>query len=282
MQDSRQCLAPLVTGSPGFTKDSKDWVKSGAIVHLHDRDDAEIWKGWKRWVFFLVPFLTFANTGIYLFYLGLRIACIIMAQNVAQVSYAGAWVFVAIEITVAIPSLMHNCWTMMALKKRGRAKLRLMGNECPTVDVFITCCGEEDDVVLDTVRGACDQDYPRDAMRVIVLDDAKSKTLEDACKQLAQVHPNVIYMAREKIPGKPHHFKAGNLNYGLDQVNLLPGGAGQFMAALDADMVNQNTQPTCRFLFRLTPCRFPSKTGSVRSCPTYLRTLKWPLHAHHS
>jgi hypothetical protein len=34
-----------------------------------------------------------------------------------------------------------------------------------------------------------------------------------------------------------HHFKAGNLNYGLEQVNLLPGGAGQFMAALDADMV---------------------------------------------
>jgi hypothetical protein len=35
-------------------------------------------------------------------------------------------------------------------------KLRLTGNECPTVDVFITCCGEDDEVVLDTVRGACD------------------------------------------------------------------------------------------------------------------------------
>ncbi|CAG8936151.1 unnamed protein product [Penicillium salamii] len=236
VQESHQSLAPLVTApaSPGF---AKDWVKSGSIARIHDRDDVEIWKGWKRYVFFLVPFLTLANTGIYLFYLGLRIACIIMAQNVAGVSYAGAWVFVAIEITVAIPSLMHNCWTMMALKKRGRAKLRLTGNECPTVDVFITCCGEEDDVVLDTVRGACDQDYPRDSMRVIILDDARSKTLEDACNQLATIHPNVIYMAREKIPGKPHHFKAGNLNYGLEQTTLLPGGAGQFMAALDADMI---------------------------------------------
>ncbi|CAI7669196.1 unnamed protein product [Penicillium bialowiezense] len=236
VQESHQSLAPLVTAppSPGF---AKDWVKSGSIARIHDRDDVEIWKGWKRWVFFLVPFLTLANTGIYLFYLGLRIACIIMAQNVAGVSYAGAWVFVAIEITVAIPSLMHNCWTMMALKKRGRAKLRLTGNECPTVDVFITCCGEEDEVVMDTVRGACDQDYPRDSMRVIILDDARSKTLEDACNQLAAVHPNIIYMAREKIPGKPHHFKAGNLNYGLEQTTLLPGGAGQFMAALDADMI---------------------------------------------
>jgi hypothetical protein len=226
--------------SPAPPSFEKDWVKSGSIARIHNRDDAEIWKGWKRWVFFLVPFLTFANTGIYIFYLGLRIACIIMAQNVAGVSYAGAWVFVAIEIAVAIPSLMHNCWTMMALKKRGRAKLRLTGNECPTVDVFITCCGEDDEVVLDTVRGACDQDYPRDQMRIIILDDAKSASLEAACNQLAMNHPNVIYMAREKIPGKPHHFKAGNLNYGLEQVNLLPGGAGQFMAALDADMVSYN------------------------------------------
>ncbi|KAJ6087046.1 hypothetical protein N7467_005960 [Penicillium canescens] len=234
--ESHMSLAPLVTepASPGF---ARDWVKSGSIARLYDRDDAETWKGWKRWVFALVPFLTFANTGIYLFYLGLRIACIIMAQNVAQVSYAGAWVFVAIEITVAIPSLMHNCWTMMALKKRGRPKLRLTGKDCPTVDVFITCCGEEDEVVLDTVRGACDQDYPRDQFRIIVLDDAKSKTLEEACSQIAMIYPNVYYMAREKIPGKPHHFKAGNLNYGLEQTTLLPGGAGQFMAALDADMI---------------------------------------------
>ena len=50
-------------------------------------------------------------------------------------------------------------------------------------------------------------------------------------------------MAREKIPGKPHHFKAGNLNYGLEQTTLLPGGAGQFMAALDADMVITNFPP---------------------------------------
>lgn len=138
---------------------------------------------------------------------------------------------------------------MMALKKRGRAKLRLTGNDCPTVDVFITCCGEDDEVVLDTVRGACDQDYPPDQMRVIILDDAKSATLEAGCNQLAVNHPNIIYMAREKIPGKPHHFKAGNLNYGLEQVTLLPGGAGQFMAALDADMVSYRSRPTLKLKF---------------------------------
>lgn len=129
---------------------------------------------------------------------------------------------------------------MMALKKRGRARLRLTGNDVPSVDVFITCCGEDDDLVMDTVRGACDQDYPPDRFRVIVLDDGKSVTLEDSVNLLSATHPNVYYMARPKIPGKPHHFKAGNLNYGLDAVHTLPGGASQFMAALDADMVRSD------------------------------------------
>jgi hypothetical protein len=233
--------------TPGF---AKEWVQtgSGSIARLDDRDDVDIWKGWKRFVFKFTPLLTFANTALYLFYLGLRIYCIIMAQNAAGYSFAGAWVFVGIEVVTAIPSLMHNGWTMMALKKRGRAKLRLIGNECPTVDVFITCCGEEDEVVLDTVRGALDQDYPMERFRVIVLDDGQSATLEDSCNQIAMTNPNLYYMAREKIPGKPHHFKAGNLNYGLDQVHTLPGGASQFMAALDADMVST-------LIFRSSPLR---------------------------
>jgi hypothetical protein len=216
---------------------SGEWVQPGSIARLHDRDDADIWKGWRRWIFHLVPYLTFANTGLYLTYLGLRIACVVLAQRAQDTTFPGAWIFIAIEIAVAIPSQMHNFWTMWALKKRTRAKLRLVGNEVPTVDVFVTSCGEEDEVVLDTVRAACEQDYPRDRFRVILLDDGKSPSLEAFIGNLAITYPNLYYMAREKIPGVPHHFKSGNLNYGLDQSRLLPGGAGQFMAALDADMV---------------------------------------------
>ena len=216
---------------------SREWVQPGSIARLHNRDDADIWRGWRRWIFRLVPFLTFANTLLYLTYLGLRIACVILAQKAQGITFPGAWIFIAIEIAVAIPSQMHNFWTMWALKKRTRAKLRLTGNEVPTVDVFVTSCGEDDEVVLDTVRATCEQDYPRDRFRVILLDDGKSERLQTAIGNLAMVYPNVYYMARIKIPGVPHHFKSGNLNYGLDQVHHLPGGAGQFMAALDADMV---------------------------------------------
>ena len=123
--------------------------------------------------------------------------------------------------------------------------LRLKNDDVPTVDVFVTCCGEDDEVVLDTVRAACDLDYPQDMFRVIVLDDGRSASLEVAVGQLGTQFYNVYYMSREKIPGVPHHFKAGNLNYGLEQVDHLPGGPGEFMAALDADMVNTSLPLNC-------------------------------------
>ncbi|KAF4510975.1 hypothetical protein G6O67_002818 [Ophiocordyceps sinensis] len=237
MNQSNISLAGLLQNAaaqPG----TKSWAESDeSIAVLHKRDDADIWRGWKRHLFRLVPVLTFVNTGIYLVYLALRVLCVIWAQRANDTIYAAAWVFIGVEMAVAVPSLMHNSWTMWSMKKRTRQKLRLKGYDVPTVDVFVTCCGEDDDLVVDTVRAACDLDYPYDRFRVVVLDDGKSAGLETAIARLATNYPNVYYMAREKIPGKPHHFKAGNLNYGLEQVNLLPGGAGQFMAALDADMI---------------------------------------------
>lgn len=225
-------LLPHGPNSPGG-----DTAGNSHVAHIHDRDDVEILKGWKRKAFKLVPALAIINTLLYLAYLGLRIACVVFAQRAQNTTYPQAWVFIGIEFATAIPSLMHNIWTMWAFKKRTRPKLRLLGDEVPSVDVFVTCCGEDDDLVVDTVRAACDLDYPMGRFRVIVLDDGQSSGLSDAVAGLGALYPNLYYMARPKTPGVPHHFKAGNLNYGLDAVHKLPGGAGQFMAALDADMV---------------------------------------------
>ncbi|KAF3810595.1 Cellulose synthase 1 [Colletotrichum gloeosporioides] len=237
MNQSHQSLQTLLPGQASPVL-NKEWVEgSDQIARLHKRDDSEIWGGWKRKLFKLVPFLILFATAMYLAYLALRIYCVISAQQIAKEIYSQAWVFIAVEIAVAIPSLMHNIWTMWSMKKRHRPKLRLMGDEVPTVDALVTCCGEEDDLVLDTVRAACDIDYPRDRFRVIVCDDGKSAGLEAGIAALAMTYPNVFYLARPKYPGVPHHFKAGNLNHALDYVHTMPGGAGQFMAALDADMI---------------------------------------------
>ncbi|KAL6876252.1 glycosyltransferase family 2 protein [Trichoderma longibrachiatum] len=234
--DSRSST-PMNGRSPSKELSSSDSEVHEKVTILRKRDDADIWKGWRRHLYRLTPFLTFANTAVYMVYLGLRIACVILAQRATGITFAAAWVFIAVELAVAIPSLMHNGWTMWSLKSRHRPKMRLVGNDVPTVDVFVTCCGEDDEVVMDTVRGALDQDYPGDKFRVIVLDDAKSAGLQRECALLSHTYPNLYYMARTKIPGQPHHFKAGNLNYGLEQSHHLPGGAGEFMAALDADMI---------------------------------------------
>lgn len=80
-------------------------------------------------------------------------------------------------------------------------------------------------------------DWPTDRFRVVVLDDGGSGELQKAVETLALVYSNVYYTARTKVKGVPHHFKAGNLNHGLHFVHGLPGGAGDYIAALDADMI---------------------------------------------
>lgn len=181
----------------------------------------------------MVAFLT------YLLYFGLRIRFTVAAQNFNRTVYPAAWVFVVVEMAVATPVLLHSLWSVFVLKSRGRQKLRLVGHIVPSVDVFVTCCGEDDDLILNTARAACNIDYPTDRFRVIVLDDGQSPSLFRTIAALNERYPNLFYRSREKCPGVPHHFKAGNLNFGLQQTWSVKGQVGQFVAALDADMIPQ-------------------------------------------
>lgn len=133
--------------------------------------------------------------------------------------------------------MFHQFWQCLALKNKNRPKLRIISDFTPTVDVFVTCCNEENDLIVDTVRAAVGLSWSISRFRVIVLDDGASASLKFEIEQLSKTFPNLYYTAREKIPGVPHHFKAGNLNHGLKFVEGLQGGAGEFCAALDADMI---------------------------------------------
>jgi hypothetical protein len=221
------------------TSDMDDYKRPSTIVRLHDRDDAEQWKGIKRYIYFFAPFLILMDVALYLGYLAFRLYCNIDVQRKTHINAGPAWIFFGVEFLITIPYLMNNGLAMFALKKRNRPRLRLMGHhDVPTVDIFVTCCKENNEVIMDTARAACDQDYPQDKFRVIILDDGKSAELEEMVLEESKVWPNLLYKSREKIPGVPHHFKAGNLNYGLEQITLLPGGSGEFVGALDADMVS--------------------------------------------
>ena len=68
------------------------------------------------------------------------------------------------------------------------------------------------------------------------MDDGQDLELKEAVEDLQSVQfSNLYYHARIKT--KPHHAKAGNLISGTDYVTNLGGGAGEYIAALDADMI---------------------------------------------
>jgi cellulose synthase/poly-beta-1,6-N-acetylglucosamine synthase-like glycosyltransferase len=136
-----------------------------------------------------------------------------------------------------VPTFFQQLYSLLALRSRKRAKLRIRGRFAPTIDVFITCFKEDITDVLDTTRVALTVDYPLDRFRVVVLDDGASPELEKAIDDLRRKHLNLFYYARLNIDGVPDGGKSGNLNAGSGFVLTLDGGAGEFMAVLDADMV---------------------------------------------
>lgn len=141
-----------------------------------------------------------------------------------------------LELTemISVPAISAY---LMGLAARGKLKspkmLGLQGNQVPTVDVFVPCCGEDLDVTIDTTRAAAALDYPNAKFRVIVLDDGDSAEVQ---KKVTDMRiPNVYYTARRVKVNS--HSKAGNISHGLDFVNSLPGGPFEFIAVLDVDMI---------------------------------------------
>ena len=118
---------------------------------------------------------------------------------------------------------------------RYRPLLRLVGSQAPTVDVFITYCGEGVGLVMNTIRAAVFLDYPPEQYRVIVLDDSGSTELERRVISLQSQKAGLHYTSRKSQIET--HSKAANLNHGLRYVDRLPGGPSEHLAVLDVDMI---------------------------------------------
>ena len=146
-----------------------------------------------------------------------------------------------------VPSYLAYIGAVSQLRKlRMRPLLRLAGDDVPTVDVLIPCCGESLEVILDTVRAACALDYPTERYRVILLDDGNSADLRDRIGIMRKDQGNLFYTARgvEVVT----HSKAGNLNHGLAFREGLKRGPSEYVAVLDVDMI-----PMPTFLRALLP-----------------------------
>ncbi|KAL8943558.1 MAG: hypothetical protein Q9211_000939 [Gyalolechia sp. 1 TL-2023] len=182
-------------------------------------------------------------------YFGYSFKCLLDAQAVGLSGTAliVAWLSFAVQLAYAIPTGTTHLLALSAWGKEKRQPLlRLVGDICPTVDVFVVCCGEELRVLLDTVRAAAALDYPKHRYRVIVLDDSVSSSVEAEIRQLQSASKNVFYTTRGSKPKT--HTKAGNLNHGLKYVSGLPGGPSDLVAVLDVDMI-----PSPHWLRALVP-----------------------------
>lgn len=126
----------------------------------------------------------------------------------------------------------------------------------PLVSIFVCCCKEPLDVIQDTVRAALAQRYPPDKFVVWVLDDGGDDGLRDWVEaEGSELGGRLKYVRRPKPKGLPHHFKAGNINWGL----RLAGG--DFIVILDADMIL-----ACEYLTCVLP-HFSAEDVAFVQCP---------------
>ncbi|KAL9103484.1 MAG: hypothetical protein Q9163_001480 [Psora crenata] len=154
------------------------------------------------------------------------------------------WAALIAEFCLSFQEVILGFNVLLALfsttKKNPRPRYCLVGQSAPSVDVLITCCGEPIDVIIDTVTAAAAQDYPTECLRVFVLDDGHNEKLQKALEALStdfikRGFAQTMYLSRTVQYGAKSYFKAGNLNFGIDETRRF--GPSQYIAGLDADMI---------------------------------------------
>ncbi|MDP3859609.1 MAG: UDP-forming cellulose synthase catalytic subunit [Stagnimonas sp.] len=100
--------------------------------------------------------------------------------------------------------------------------------EWPTVDIYIPTYNEPLKVVRPTILAALDIDWPKDRLRVYVLDDGKRQQFKEFCEEVGATH-----ITRNNS----RHAKAGNLNAAMSKTG------GEYIAIFDCDHI-----PTRSFL----------------------------------
>lgn len=127
-------------------------------------------------------------------------------------------------LTVLIFGYLQTAWPL----QRKPQLIKSAPDEWPTVDVFIPTYNEALSIVKLTIFAAQAIDWPKDKLRVHVLDDGRRDDFQNFCRRIG-----VNYITRDNN----QHAKAGNLNEALKVTD------GEFIAIFDADHV-----PTRSFL----------------------------------
>ena len=132
----------------------------------------------------------------------------------------GMGLFLA-ELYIWIMLLLNYLQTIWPLK-REIVPLPDDMNQWPTVDVYIPTYNESLEVVRDTVLAAQCIDYPKDKMKIYILDDGKRREFA-----VFAADAGVGYITRNEHS----HAKAGNLNHAMKLTH------GELITVFDCDHV---------------------------------------------
>ena len=132
----------------------------------------------------------------------------------------GMGLFLA-EVYIWIMLLLNYLQTIWPLK-REIVPLPDDMNQWPTVDVYIPTYNESLEVVRDTVLAAQCIDYPKDKMKIYILDDGKRREFA-----VFAADAGVGYITRNEHS----HAKAGNLNHAMKLTH------GELITVFDCDHV---------------------------------------------
>ncbi|EXJ95015.1 hypothetical protein A1O1_00133 [Capronia coronata CBS 617.96] len=178
-----------------------------------------------------------ANTTGYVIALMINI---VNAKSNGQKDLLPPKLFAAAQVLDNCSTISETWWRLTVGFIRNpvpRPVYRILGDYVPGVDLIVVACGEPNDIVLDTVKAACQVDWPVDDLRIILADDGNDAELKEEVNKLRKQHANLHYFARYKQEGVHHGYKAGNLNATLAHTKTLRGGQYEFVAVLDADMI---------------------------------------------
>ncbi len=112
-------------------------------------------------------------------------------------------------------------------------------HKLPHVDVYVVRYSEDVDVLEPTVIAALNMNWPGDKLTVHILDDGAGKDVLKMVRRLRyqltcmKREARLVYVARRRVHGVPHHAKAGNINHAI----LRSQGQGEFIMVLDTDMI---------------------------------------------
>ena len=162
---------------------------------------------------------------------------------------------------VVLLGFVQTAWPL----KREPAQLKGAAPSWPTVDVFIPTYNEALSVVQPTVLAALGLDWPRDKLRIYLLDDGRRPEFR-AYAEAVGIH----YLDRPDN----RHAKAGNLNHALQQTD------GELVAIFDCDHIPTRgflttcvgwfqREPQCAML--QTPHHFFSPDPFERNLGTFRR-----------